>query len=190
MNNFKLLRANIDTTPFLAEINDKSEAWLRRTSRQRMIFEHGDTQSIFLREPKLLISPKFFRRLLRIDTTDIHRSIWTSDSIEFPKLCGFMTDFASEHRGALGRAIIVRLKPGGKVYSHIDEGEYYKKTNRYHLVLHSPSGSLLNCGTESAVMKNGELWWFDNKQMHSAVNEDSDWRIHLIFDMRSYLIKP
>ncbi|MGK7915145.1 MAG: aspartyl/asparaginyl beta-hydroxylase domain-containing protein [Prochloraceae cyanobacterium] len=32
-------------------------------------------------------------------------------------------------------------------------------------------------------MKPGELWWFDNKKPHEAINEADDWRIHLIFDV-------
>jgi hypothetical protein len=32
-------------------------------------------------------------------------------------------------------------------------------------------------------MRPGELWWLDNKQEHEAVNEGSEDRIHLIFDL-------
>src|SRR6185312_11770638 len=97
---------------------------------------------------------------------------------------GFLRQFADEHKAKLARATLVRLKPGGKVYEHIDEGEYYKKRNRYHLVLQSPNGSVLNSGGENVTMRNGELWWFDNKKMHSALNYGDDWRIHIIFDMQ------
>ena len=32
-------------------------------------------------------------------------------------------------------------------------------------------------------MKEGELWWFDNDQMHEAHNDGDQDRIHMIFDM-------
>jgi len=32
-------------------------------------------------------------------------------------------------------------------------------------------------------MREGELWWFDNKQYHEACNESDEWRIHYIFDL-------
>ena len=27
-------------------------------------------------------------------------------------------------------------------------------------------------------MREGELWWFDDKQYHESYNESGDWRIH------------
>lgn len=32
-------------------------------------------------------------------------------------------------------------------------------------------------------MRSGELWWFDNDQLHEARNDADDDRIHLIFDL-------
>ena len=32
-------------------------------------------------------------------------------------------------------------------------------------------------------MREGELWWFDNKQVHEAFNDAQAERIHLIFDL-------
>ena len=57
-----------------------------------------------------------------------------------------MTAFAHEMDADLSRATIVRLKPRSQVYSHIDTGTYYFIRDRYHLVLHSSSGSVLKSG--------------------------------------------
>ena len=32
-------------------------------------------------------------------------------------------------------------------------------------------------------MQEGELWWFDNDQMHEAFNDGDEDRIHIIFDL-------
>jgi hypothetical protein len=77
----------------------------------------------------------------------------------------------------------VRLNPNGKVYPHIDEGEYYKVRDRYHLVLSSPGGSHMNSGGETVVFQDGELWWFDNQAVHDAFNPSPHGRIHVIFDV-------
>lgn len=66
---------------------------------------------------------------------------------------------------------------------HVDIGSYYFIRNRFHLVLRSPSGSVLRAGDEQVRMSEGELWWFNNKQHHSAFNESDEWRIHYIFDL-------
>ena len=75
------------------------------------------------------------------------------------------------------------LPAGRRVYPHIDRGEYYKVRNRYHFVLRSADGSWLKAADEEVRMKEGEVWWFDNNQMHEAHNDGDQDRIHIIFDM-------
>jgi aspartyl/asparaginyl beta-hydroxylase (cupin superfamily) len=65
----------------------------------------------------------------------------------------------------------------------VDGGDYYRIRDRYHLVLVSAIGSPMACGDEEAVMREGELWWFDNKKPHEAFNRSDEGRIHLIFDL-------
>jgi len=51
------------------------------------------------------------------------------------------------------------------------------------LVLQSEAGSLLASGDERIRMKEGELWWFNNKEPHEAFNHSAQPRIHMIFDV-------
>ncbi|MEM6676816.1 MAG: aspartyl/asparaginyl beta-hydroxylase domain-containing protein, partial [Pseudomonadota bacterium] len=53
----------------------------------------------------------------------------------------------------------------------------------YHFVLRSSAGSWMRAGDEEVRMQEGQLWWFDNNQMHEAHNDGDQDRIHLIFDM-------
>lgn len=117
---------------------------------------------------------------------NVHESRYTTISKKFPIAVDSLKYYAKNIKGSLGRAKIVRLNPGGCVYEHVDRGEYYKIRNRYHLVLQSAPGVYLRSGDEEVEMKDGELWWFDNKQMHSAYNGASIPRIHLIFDLLCY----
>jgi len=107
----------------------------------------------------------------------------------FPAILNWVEQRAIALGGALGRVALVRLAPGGRVYRHVDHGRYYQWRDRYHLVLHSPAGSLLGAGEEWVRMQPGELWWFNNKAPHEACNESDDWRIHLIFDIRHSLVQ-
>jgi aspartyl/asparaginyl beta-hydroxylase (cupin superfamily) len=95
----------------------------------------------------------------------------------------FLKEFAKERNEILGRAKIVCLPAGKQVYPHIDRGEYYRVRNRYHLVLKSSLGSWMKTGDEEVRMQEGELWWFDNNEMHEARNDGDQDRIHVIFDM-------
>jgi hypothetical protein len=74
---------------------------------------------------------------------------------------------------------------GRKIYSDPNSyhGNYYLIRDRYHLILQSERGSELIAGDERVVMQTGELWRFDNKQMHEAHNLGDGDRIHVIFDV-------
>ena len=174
MDYFKLIRSGIDVAPLLEEVNSQEQAWDLRTARQDRIPVQRDTNTIFLRgavpRPDLNINEN-------------QESWFTAEASLFPKALAFMTDFAREMNCELSRATIVRLKPNSKVFRHIDEGSYYFLRDRFHLVLRSPAGSVLMSGGESVRMREGELWWFDNKQFHESYNESDDWRIHYIFDL-------
>ncbi len=174
MKFFRLIHQGIDVKPLLEEIGKNEDAWLADTSRQDSITVQRDTNTIYIRGA--------------VKRPDLHvnenqESAWTAIAEKFPLASSFMDSFAKSTNGTLARATIVRLKPRSKVYRHIDMGSYYLIRNRFHLVLRSAAGSVLISGGEQARMKEGELWWFDNKQHHEAYNESEEWRIHYIFDV-------
>lgn len=84
----------------------------------------------------------------------------------------------------LGRCMVTKLRPGGKIAPHIDEGDPVGYYDRFHVCIQADAASLFLCGNESATMRPGELWWFDNTQMHSVENHGDIDRIHLIMDIR------
>lgn len=175
MKNFKLLQSDIDTTPLLAEIAARTSAFEAHRGRQEKVRVQREALAIPLRGVRASAVGGRARR-------DVHESRWTSSSREYPLARTFLNTIADELGGALSRAKIVCLPPGHRVYPHIDRGEYYRLRDRYHLVLKS-SGSWMRAGDEEVRMRSGELWWFDNNQMHEARNDGNDDRIHLIFDL-------
>jgi outer membrane protein assembly factor BamB/orotate phosphoribosyltransferase len=174
MKYFKLIRSGIDVAPLLDEVLSQPDAWLADTARQDKIRVQRDTNTIFLRgavpRPDLPVNENQESRL-------------TAASNLFPKALSFMNAFAREMNCQLSRATIVRLKPESQVFRHIDAGSYYFLRDRFHLVLQSAAGSVLMSGGEEVRMREGELWWFDNKQYHESYNESGEWRIHYIFDL-------
>jgi hypothetical protein len=120
----------------------------------------------------------------------VHESRWTSLSAQFPATVAFIEEFAAQQRGTPGRARFALLPPGKTVLPHMDRGEYYRLRDRYHLVIRSEHGSVLNAGDESVRMQEGELWWFDNKAIHDACNDSDADRIHLIFDLLPDDVQP
>ena len=114
----------------------------------------------------------------------MHPSRLSDHAWRFPEAVLLCDALAEELQGELGRALIVRLRPGGEVLPHIDDGSYYAIRDRYHLPIASkPGGSILGTSREEVEMKPGELWWLPNKQRHWARNLSATDRIHLIFDV-------
>lgn len=176
MKYFRLMLKDINVQPFLEEIASQSDAWGLNTGRQEKIDVQQEAEAIPLRG---LVKSKIGDRKRR----DVHESRYTTISESFLVARRFLEDFATRQDAELGRAKIVRLMPGRRVYPHVDRGEYYRVRDRYHFVLHSSAGSYLKSGNEHVRMKTGEVWWFDNKALHEAFNDGEEQRIHMIFDL-------
>ena len=174
MRFFKRIYQNINVNELLNEVDANQDAWLVETSRQKAVKVQRKTESIVLRSATT-------RTDIYVDENQ--ECLSTTLTSRFPRAMNFMNNFAAATQCSLSRAMIVRLQPQSFVYPHIDTGSYYLIRDRYHLVLKSTMGSILRSGNEQVKMREGELWWFNNKQFHSAFNESDDWRVHYIFDL-------
>jgi capsular polysaccharide biosynthesis protein len=166
-----------------AEIMLNSGLWQANLSRQDNIKVQRETQTIFLRSGHKPVP-------MGISGNDIHPSRETNNAALYPNIMALLNDFATKVNGELSRATIVRLKPGGVVYPHIDEGDYYRYRDRYHIVIDSRDGSEMVSGNEKLTWREGEVWWFDNKAMHDAANPSDEYRVHIIFDILPEAQKP
>lgn len=174
--NFYLLKKSLNTLSFVNEIIENSNLWSVDTERQDKIYVQSETQTIYIKKAVVSLAHSLM-------TCDIHESLVTENAEKFPLIFGWVNRFSEEVGGILGRVLIVRLKPNGRVYRHIDSGEYYRIRERFHLVLQSKFGSIFICEQEKIVMREGELWWFNNKKVHEVINPSDSWRTHLIFDI-------
>ena len=131
------------------------------------------TQSINLRKAKLETAVNLKRHINDTHTTE------DTELSRYPKVKEFMDWFESTYGGEIYRIAIVHLLEGGVVDAHIDEGAYYADKDRFHLVL---SGYYENVVAmlsyrstfiedEIELYSAGDLWWFDNKQMHHVENK-------------------
>lgn len=186
---FLRIAEGIDVSPFIEELEASREMWLVDTSRQTKVRCQRDTQNIFIRVAKKPLPPG------ARNANDVHESVTGRHARKFPRSLAFCQRIADLQGGELGRTTLVSLLPQGWVRPHIDAGEYYRVRDRFHLVLQSPGGSPLTARGESVVMREGELWAFDNKVRHDARNPTDEPRYHLIFDVlpppgRGYYVLP
>ena len=177
MSHFARIAEGVDTEPLLAELDVAPEMWYADTSRQRKVRCQRNTLNIFLRAPKKPLPPG------AKNANDVHESRLMRAAAKFPCALAFCENIADEWGAALGRATLVALLPKSRVHPHIDTGAYYRIRDRLHLVLRSPEGSPLSAEAETVVMREGELWAFNNKVRHWAENPSQEPRVHLIFDL-------
>jgi hypothetical protein len=176
LKNFALMKAGVDVGPMLEEIDAQSQLWDADTRRQTNIYVQRETSNIPLRGALKPIPDG-------VNQINWHPSKRTSYADNCPRIYSWLERFVNELGGDLSRIAVVRLNAQSRVYPHIDEGDYYKVRDRYHLVLRSPGGSEMNSGDEQVVFRDGELWWFNNKARHDAFNPSAEGRIHVIFDV-------
>lgn len=85
--------------------------------------------------------------------------------------------------GRPARAMVVRLRPGGRVLPHADHGIYADATERYHVPLITNPGAWFQFGDARFHMAAGGVFAFDKHIEHSAGNDGAEDRLHLILDV-------
>ncbi|HVK80295.1 MAG TPA: aspartyl/asparaginyl beta-hydroxylase domain-containing protein [Verrucomicrobiae bacterium] len=84
--------------------------------------------------------------------------------------------------GGAHYAFIFRTKPNGITRQHMDDREEWTRTVRIHVPIITNPGAVLLAEGRSKHLEVGEVWTFDNQQIHSVMNGDST-RVHMIFDV-------
>jgi hypothetical protein len=173
---YLVFQKNIDVQELAAEVDGIPPYWwCVNTRRQEALDHHRHTQSIAIRNRKV-----HDRKYTPAD--GIHESEEVVFSRQFPKINALVLSLAQELGLALGRVVLVKLPAHSQVYRHYDDEAYLQERDRYHLVLSCGDSNVLESGNNRFNVKPGELWFFDNKVMHRAVNPSDTPRVHIIFD--------
>jgi hypothetical protein len=182
MKHFERVGALVDVEPFLTEICSRPDLWETDTSRQKAKPAQRETQAICIRgqgAKAVLDSEARQKNPIR------YRGGPTAMSPFFPIAEEFVEKLVESMNGSMGRAVIARLRPRGRIHPHFDDRLYWILRDRYHLVIKSPAGSYFRAGDEEMRMEEGELWWFDHTVEHDVYNDSDEERIHIIVDVLS-----
>jgi len=191
MRNFQRIFEGITIAPLLNALYRKPELWkaddfLRKFPQGPF----GETETIYLRfQDKVDVGedPEKLRAYTenRLAGHDLHECPWRPEINELPEarthIAALMSGMGATR---LGRCMINRIAPGGRIFPHADSPWHADYWDRYHLVLQSEPGNVFRCGTEQVHMRPGELWWFENAVEHEVTNNSANDRIHMIIDLR------
>lgn len=180
MENFQRIASGLDVAPLLNAIWGQPDLWKQIVARQLTPGSpHKDTETIFLRWSERLSVEDVFTAIPVCDYPALDK-LPEAKSLIFQ----IMEKVGSKE---LGRVIITKLKPGGQILPHADEGAYADHYERFHLCLTSNAGAWFTCyldpdRAETVRMNEGELYWFHHKREHTYINCGETDRLHLIVD--------
>lgn len=182
MPNFKLIAEGLNVQPLLDKLAAQPELWTRITDRQNFPGSpHKDTETIYLRWAKDRSLMGGWYDLTQEDHFEtiaaLAPEVFDLLAVSIEKILGATKQWDVN----VGRVILTKMKPGGRITPHVDEGPYADRYDRFHVCL--SGASQLFCGGEVESMIPGHLLWFNHKREHSVVNNCGQERIHLIIDL-------
>lgn len=193
MSHFLRLASNLNVTPLMLAIARRPELWKEDTFlRHYPQGPFGEIESIMLRFPEKIVfdGPDAEEKLAlyksnRLPGFDQHESVdYPSYKVLHEARPLIMGLFSMVQGERLGRCIINKIKPGGRIFPHPDTPEHANYYRRFHIVLQSEPGVRFRCADEEAYFETGSAFWFNNKLEHEVVNNSNADRIHLVIDAK------
>lgn len=187
MQHFQRLTAGIDVMPLLLAIKRRPELWREDTYlRDYPQGPFGDTETIMLRFPVKSVHETEEALRQHLAEFDQHESVdyppYKMLHEARPIVMNLMSYVGGER---LGRVMVNKIRPGGRIHPHADTEAHADYYSRFHVVLQSQPGVVFRAGDEQVFMATGEIWWFNNKEVHEVINNSADDRIHMVVDIRT-----
>lgn len=187
MNNFQKIGGGLDTIPLLLAIKRRAALWKEDTYlRDYPQGPFAQIESIMLRFPVKSVKETEAEVANHLSKYDQHENIDYPAYALLPEARPLIMNLMHYVGGErLGRVMINKISPGGVIYPHVDTKAHTDYYSRFHIVLQSQPGVVFRAGEEEIYMPMGEVWWFNNAQEHSVINNSADDRIHMIIDIRT-----
>ena len=178
MKNFLRIAPAANTAPLLAAIQCNSDLWdqntLRTTHPQT---PHKDVSDIWLWFNELKDNPA--------DTIEDLQTYPYPAWWALPQAREIIFDLMRFVQATqIGRVVISKLPPGGRIEPHVDQGSPATFYQRFQVTLQAGPGCNFIIEDEQVSFKPGEIWLINNKAEHSVVNNSSIDRIAMVVDLR------
>lgn len=188
MMNFQPLPP-MDTNKLLLAIKRRPELWKEDSYlRDYPQGPFGEIESIMLRFPEKRVfeQEEELEKYKRGESQfDQHENIDYPAFALLPEARKLVFDLMAYVQGErLGRVMINKIAPGGKIYPHEDTPEHTTYYTRFHIILQSAAGCYITAGDEQWEMRTGDVFWFNNKLMHEVVNNSQFERISMVIDIK------
>lgn len=193
MRNFQRLATGVNVTPLMLAIARRPELWTEDSYlRHYPQGPFGEVESIMLRFPQQVVfNGKGADKKLALYKSNMLPGFDQHESIDYPayKILTearpiVMSVFQAVAGERLGRVMINKISPGGRIFPHADTPEHTSYYSRFHVVLQSAPGVVFRAGDEQPYWEAGSVFWFNNKLEHEVINNSAEDRIHMVIDVR------
>lgn len=194
MKNFHRLATGINVGPLTAAIA-RNPAWWTEDTYLRTFPQgpFGEVDSLILRFPPRPVPKTEEEKAEYLRTIDQHECEDQPIYSKLPEARQLVMNLFGYVGGTrLGRVIINRVLPGGRIFKHADTLEHANYWHRHHICLQSAPGVIFTAGSEQVYMAPGEAWWFNNgkgaegeaRPEHEVINNSPVDRIHMVIDIK------
>lgn len=186
MRNFQRI-GQVNVVPLLNAIMRRPELWKEDTYlRDYPQGPFGEVDTIMLRFPVKSVKETQAEVEQHLLTHDPHESVDYPPFKILPEARNIVFGLMAEVQGErLGRVMINRIAPGGRIFPHADTPLHCEYYSRYHVCLQSGPGYVFRCGEEKVRMDQGEIYWFNNAIEHEVQNNAAIDRISMVVDIRT-----
>jgi hypothetical protein len=165
-----------DTAHLKQYLQENPQLWGIHTQRQEQAgTPHDDTKAIFIRGPTEFTAESYQGT---VEACDFPIPDELRDAV-YKILSPVFEEIGVKE---VGYILLTKLSAYGHIKPHIDEGVYSDYYTRFHIPIQTNKDNIFHCYKSSVNMKEGEMWDFNHKDIHSFANNSNEDRIHLIFD--------
>lgn len=194
MKHFHFLASGLDVNPLMLAIRRQPQLWKEDTFlRKYPQGPFGQTETIMIRFPEkvegLTDEQIEAYKANQLAGHDQYEAVNYPAQAALPEVRKLMFDLMARVSGErLGRVMINKVAPGGRIFPHADTPEQTRYYTRFHIVLHGLPGAVLRCGdgddAEEIQMRTGDCFWFANDKAHEVINNSADDRVSMVVDIR------
>ena len=187
MKNAFLIEQNAEVGLIGLELNRQPQLWNQDNERIRAADSpHRDSDDIWIRynDKTPFLAKGDFSHF-----NDPHFPVWYPAYYDLPSINPFIWRLMAAVRGEhLGGVLIWRVRPGMRIYPHIDTGWHVDFYDKFNVIISGAPGAGFVWADDQEAMpaRTGDVYHFFNNTPHEVINDSDQDFIALVVCIRTH----
>lgn len=184
MKNLLHIAKGVNILPLLLELKNNPELWNEHTFRTaNPLSPHRDVSDIWVRYNDLANLDPLNQAAFHTE----HDAVWYPSSDKLASVKKLVYDLMHLVSGErLGGVLITRIPPGAQCHPHTDAGSWHSGYyDKYAIQLESDPQQAFCFEEGSFSAAPGDVYWFNNQDIHWVTNDSAVARITMIVCIRT-----